>query len=124
MEDFNINHIDNDNSGVFSYYYSFLDDSDFEDSLGYPRIKDLDNRAMAKKVCADKEQQSHYYIRKGYDSKIYNPLSQIASKSKFNITDNSDNMRFKLVSKKAFDLFMIYLSTKDIKILNQTEREV
>lgn len=122
MEDFNIKHIGN--TCVHTYYYTFLDDSDFKDSSGYPRIEDLDNRAMAKKVCADNESQNHYYIRKGYDSKIYNPLSQIASKSKLNITENTSTIRFKLVSKKAFDLFMMYLSTKDMKILNQTEREV
>lgn len=120
LEDFTVMHKNNIEINV--NYYSFSDNADYIDEAGLPRIHSIDDRIMAKKVFADKTKQYNYYIRRGYDNKIYNPLSQIVSKNKLQVLQN-DSVRFKLVNKQAFDLFMQYLITKDSKLFNQAERE-
>lgn len=120
LEDFTMIHKNNTEINVS--YYTFNDNADYIDETGLPRIRFSDDRIMAKKVFADNTKQYNYYIRRGHDNKIYNPLSQIASNSKLDVLQN-DSIKFKLVNKKAFDLFMQYLNTKDSKLLNQAERE-
>ena len=122
MDSFSIQH--KNTNKIYTHYYSFADMSDFKDKDNYPRIEEMDSRAMAKKVFVENADQYNYYIRKGYDNKLYNPLSQINSKKDLSKLLSNDQLRFTLVTKKAFELFIGYLQTKDMKLFYQTEREI
>lgn len=95
---------------------------------GLPIRSNDDDKVYAKKV-SRADSSSKYLIRLDYSAKLFNPLSIYDGTDKRQATEflNSvcrNNKRFKEVNEKTFDLYLKFLSTKNISWLHNAEREI
>lgn len=106
-------------------YFCLIDNADFIDDNQMPRKTKLDDSVLAKKVKLSDQQLYKYYVRMGFDQKLYNPVNALsASKNYTSLQRNSELNKFKVVGESAFNYYIMYLSTKNNIWLIKAEREV
>lgn len=106
-------------------YFCLIDDADFIDEDKLPRKQEQDECVLAKKVKLSDKQPYKYYVRMGFDQKLYNPLGTLASSKNYSsLNRNSELNKFKVVSESVFNYYTMYLSTKNNIWLIKAEREV
>lgn len=106
-------------------YYTILGDHDYLDDNGKPRSNDENNKVAAKSVVTDNK-PARYYIKIGTYGKIYNPIGLFSEgqNTKFLSKIGRKQFEFKEVNAKVFDLYINFLTTKNIAWLNNAEREL
>lgn len=106
-------------------YYTILGDHDFLDDNGKPRANEENSKVVAKMVTTD-DKPSRYYIKVGTYGKIYNPIGLYSEgkNTKFLSKIGRKQFEFKEVNNKVFDLYLNFLTTKNIAWLNNAEREL
>lgn len=106
-------------------FYTILGDHDFLDENGKPRANEENNKVVAKIVTTD-DKPSRYYIKVGTYGKIYNPIGLYSegNNTKFLSKIGRKQFEFKEVNNKIFDLYLNFLTTKNIAWLNNAEREL
>jgi hypothetical protein len=106
-------------------YYTIIGDQDFLDSNGKPRASKENNKVVAKTVTTD-DKPSRYYIKVGTYGKIYNPIGLYSegNNTKFLSKIGRKQFEFKEVNNKVFDMYLNFLTTKNIAWLNNAEREL
>lgn len=106
-------------------YYTILGDHDFLDSDGKPRANEENNKVVAKTVTTDNK-PSRYYIKVGTYGKIYNPIGLYSegNNTKFLSKIGRKQFEFKEVNNNIFNLYLNFLTTKNIAWLNNAEREL
>jgi len=69
---------------------------------------------------------TQYYIKISNNNKLFNPLDAGLEDKSYSITDNvcKPSDKFRSVNKKVFDIYLQFLSTKNIAWLNIAEREM
>lgn len=106
-------------------YYTILGDHDFLDENGKPRAEEENNKVVAKSVTTDNK-PTRYYIKVGTYGKIYNPIGLYSegNNTKFLSKIGRKQFEFKEVNNQIFDLYLNFLTTKNIAWLNNAEREL
>ena len=106
-------------------YYTIIGDHDFLDDNGKPRANEENSKVVAKMVTTD-DKPSRYYIKVGTYGKIYNPIGLYSEgkNTKFLSKIGRKQFEFKEVNNKVFDLYLNFLTTKNIAWLNNAEREL
>jgi hypothetical protein len=114
----------NELSEVNSIYYTILGDHDFIDSKDRPQAKKESAKVVAK--CIYKNESNKFYIKVGTYGKIFNPIGLFSEgkSEKFVAKIGRKEFEFKEVNQKVFDLYLNFLSTKNIAWLNNAEREM
>ena len=89
-----------------------------------PRRHKEDNQVYAKRL-QRKDGTYKLTIRTGTDGKLYNPMSIYGEEKKSTLLDNicKSNEKFRTVNPKAFDLYVQFLSSKNLAYLYNAERE-
>jgi hypothetical protein len=105
-------------------YFCLLGNEDFLDDDKAPRISTLSDKVMAKKVKIS-DKQNKFYIRMGFDQRLYNPKNSLnSSKNYIELNRNSELFKFKLVNELTFTYYVKYLSTNNNIWLIKAEREI
>lgn len=101
-------------------YYAVLGDHDFIDNENKPRTQNESKHTLAKRI------NNKFYIRVGTYGRIYNPIGMFSEgkSDKFVAKVGKKEFDFKEVNQKIFDLYLNFLSTKNIAWLNNAEREM
>lgn len=104
--------------------FTVLGQQDFFDDQKRPRIND-ENKALAKMVSVDNN-PNRYYIKVGTYGKIYNPIGLYSEgqSERFLSKIGRKQFEYKEVNQKVFDMYVSFLSTKNIAWLNNAEREM
>jgi hypothetical protein len=106
-------------------YFTILGDHDFLDDNDRPQSKTENNKVVAKSVRTD-DKPTRFYIKIGTYGKIYNPIGLYSEgkNTKFLSKIGRKQFEFKEVNQKIFDLYLNFLTTKNLAWLNNAEREL
>lgn len=106
-------------------YFTILGDHEFIDNEGKPRSKEENNKVVAKTLTVDNH-PSRYYIKIGTYGKIYNPIGMYSEgqNEKFLSKIGRKQFEFKEVNQQVFNLYVNFLTTKNLAWLNNAEREM
>ena len=76
--------------------------------------------------CIAKSNTKKYFIKVGTYGKIFNPMGMFSEgkNEKFIAKIGKKEFNFKEVNQKIFDLYLNFLSTKNLAWLNNAEREM
>lgn len=104
--------------------YTVIGDHQYLDDNDHPRINNED-KALAKKVSID-GRSPKFYIKVGTYGKIYNPIGLYSEghSEKFLAKIGRKQFEFKEVNQKIFDMYVSFLTTKNLAWLNNAEREL
>lgn len=82
-------------------------------------------QAYAKIIYGNKPREDRYYIKLDMYGHMYNPVSIYDSKlNKVRNRKHQEQLIFRQVNKKAFDLYMKFLRTKQERYITQAQREM
>lgn len=105
-------------------YYTLKGKEDSIDQDGFCQTSNLSEDVLAKKVQIS-DKQYKYYVRIGFDQKLYNPINPLnSSKNYKQLNRNSESSKFSIVPEIVFMYYAKYLSTKNNIWLLKAEREV
>ena len=104
--------------------FTVLGDQEYFDGYNRPRI-DNEDTALAKSVSIDGG-SPRYYIKVGTYGKIYNPIGLYSEghSEKFLAKIGRKQFEYKEVNQKIFDMYINFLTTKNLAWLNNAEREM
>jgi hypothetical protein len=107
--------------------YAFYGKHDWLDDDGFPRLANHSfdaSQVHAKLVNA--ESRKKYYIRIGQYGKPFNPIGLYSEGTEYKHRNHTGKPAWELktVSKKAFELYINFLKTKNIAWLRNAEREL
>jgi len=104
--------------------YTVIGSQEYFDENDRPRIDD-EEKALAKSVSIDNK-SPRYYIKVGTYGKIYNPIGLYSEghSEKFLAKIGRKQFEYKEVNKKIFDMYINFLTTKNLAWLNNAEREL
>lgn len=99
-------------------YQDSLDDNKF------PIVNSESKKVFAKKIIDDSN--TKYFIKIGTYGKIFNPIGLFSEgrANRFVAKIGKNEFEFKQVNKKIFDMYLNFLTTKNIAWLNNAEREM
>lgn len=105
-------------------FYTILGDHEFLDENKYPRTSTENKNTFAKQIT--KNQTQKFYIKTGTYGRIYNPMGLFSEgkSDKFVAKIGKKEYDFKEVNFKIFEMYLNFLSTKNIAWLNNAEREL
>jgi len=95
-------------------FYTILGEHDFIDSSNKPQSKKESSKVVAK--CISKNGNNKFYIKVGTYGKIFNPIGLFSEgkNEKFIAKIGKKEFEFKEVNQKIFDLYLNFLSTKNM----------
>jgi hypothetical protein len=104
--------------------YTVLGSQEYFDENDRPRIDD-EEKALAKTVSID-DRPPRYYIKVGTYGKVYNPIGLYSEghSQKFLAKIGRKQFEYKEVNQKIFDMYLNFLTTKNLAWLNNAEREL
>lgn len=104
--------------------FAVLGSQAYFDDQNRPRTDDED-KALAKSVSVDGRPRK-YYIKVGTYGKIYNPIGLYTEghSEKFLAKIGRKQFEYKEVNQKIFDMYINFLTTKNLAWLNNAEREM
>lgn len=113
-----------ENSDSVTNYYTILGDHEFIDQDKRPRANKESKNVVAKST--SKNNLNKFYIKIGTYGKIFNPMGLFSEgkNEKFIAKIGKKEFEFKEVNQKVFDLYLNFLSTKNLAWLNNAEREL
>jgi len=102
-----------------SRFFTILGNHDYIDENKRPCTKAETNSTFAKIL------NTKFFIKTGTYGRIYNPMGMFSEgkENKFNSKIGKKEFEFKQVNQKIFDMYINFLSTKNIAWLNNAERE-
>lgn len=111
-------------SDTTTNYYTILGDHEFIDKDNRPRSNTESRSVVAKSL--SKNSSNKFYIKIGTYGKIFNPIGLFSEgkNEKFIAKIGKKEFEFKEVNQKVFDLYLNFLSTKNLAWLNNAEREL
>lgn len=128
MTDFTINH-NPSIPDIESEQQSFtvIGQEDFVDELGRPRLNTEESDKVYAKQITRADHTRKYMIKLDRSGKLYNPLSIYGDQSQasaFLERVCRSQFKYREVNLKAFEMYLKFLSTKNIAWFNNTEREI
>lgn len=120
----NVSNKSNTETESHDEFYTILGDHDFLDSLNRPRTNTDNKNTLAKRI--KRNNSVKFYIKTGAYGRIYNPMGMFSEgkNDKFIAKIGKKEYDFQQVSQKIFDMYISFLSTKNIAWLNNAEREM
>jgi|LakMenEpi03Aug12_release.lakeMendotaPanAssembly.Ray.scaffolds.fasta_scaffold379737_2 hypothetical protein len=128
--------LDNDNKFIFHQrnhtetkreveYYSMIGDHDYLDQDNRPRSNEETNLVVAKSIKVE-DRPKRFYVKVGNHGRIFNPIGLFSegTHTKFLSKIGRKEWEFKEVNQKVFDLYINFLTTKNIAWLTNAEREM
>lgn len=105
-------------------FFCSLNNSSFVDKDNNPRCdNELDKNILAK-IKYRSNNQPRYMIRIDSNRKLFNPALPLDdNKNQILVDNNNENIKFKEVNQKVFDLYLNFLRTTNVAWLNNAERE-
>jgi hypothetical protein len=105
-------------------FYTLLGKHDFVDENQNPRAKTENKNVVAKSI--SKDNKDRFLIKIGTYGKIFNPIGLFSegNNQKFISKIGKKQFEFKEVNKKVFDMYVRFLTTKNLAWLNNAEREM
>lgn len=105
-------------------YYTIFGQHDFIDSSNRPRVKTDASNVFAKLIANQSGRK--FFIKIGTYGKVFNPIGMYSEgqNNKFLSKIGRQEWQFKEVNEKTFDLYLNFLSTKNIAWLSNAEREL
>lgn len=125
LDQFTVKH-HNNNSSIDSKFYTIIGDEDYLDDDMNPRLKQDNNKTIAKALKRSDNLSYRYFIKIGAYGKIYNPVSIYdpdSKQPKFMTRVRKSEWEFQEVSPKVFDYYINFLRTKNVAWFNNAERE-
>jgi len=107
-------------------YYSLVDTGDFVDTNNNSRVLEKNiNKAIAKKLIRE-DGSVRYLVKINNAGKLYNPISIYGQEKPNTFLDKvcKTDSKFKDVNAKAFNLYISFLTTKNLSYLHNAEREL
>lgn len=113
-----------ENNSTESKFFTILGDHDFIDDQNRPRTNNESQSTLAKEHITNN--QIKYYIKIGTYNRIFNPMGMFSEgkNNKFIPKIGRNEFNFKQVNKSIFDMYINFLSTKNLAWLNNAEREM
>lgn len=98
---------------------------EFLDNKNNPRVSD-NSPDIAAKAIVKQDGAYRYFIRADHTGRTYNPISTTDKGVSAKILDKIKNTDHKFieVNKRAFDMYIKFLSTKNSAWFHNTEREI
>jgi hypothetical protein len=92
---------------------------------GFPRAEKDGKNVLAKRI-SKTDSQPQYFIKISNSNKLFNPLGSGLDEKSYSIVDNvcRPSDKFRSVNEKVFNLYLNFLSTKNISWLTRAEREI
>jgi hypothetical protein len=116
--------VQSDQSFPIETFYCLKGNEDSIDGDGFCKLNSVSDKVLAKKVQIS-DKQFKYYVRVGFDQKLYNPLNSLnSSKNYKELNRNSESIKFNIVQEIVFMYYVKYLATKNNIWLIKAEREV
>lgn len=106
-------------------YFTILGDHNFIDDNNRPRANN-ENEFVVAKTIQNNNNPLRYYVKVGTHGKLYNPIGMFSegNNNKFLAKIGRKEWEFKEVNQQIFDLYINFLTTKNIAWLNNAEREM
>jgi hypothetical protein len=106
-------------------YYCMTGSENYTDGDGFPRSEKDGKNVLAKRV-SKTDSQPQYFIKISNSNKLFNPLGSGLDEKSYSIVDNvcRPSDKFRSVNEKVFNLYLNFLSTKNISWLTRAEREI
>jgi hypothetical protein len=113
-----------ENSDTYIEYYTLLGNHDYIDTNNKPCSKEENKNTLAK--CVIRNGSKKFYIKTGAYGRIFNPMGMFSEgkSDKFISKIGKKEFEFKQVNQKIFDMYLNFLSTKNLAWLNNAEREM
>lgn len=108
-----------------SEYYCMSGNEDYMDENNLPRLKNDGKLVLAKRI--DKtDAQPQFFVKISNQNKLFNPLGAGLEDKSYSIVDNVCRPadKFKSVNLTVFNMYLNFLSSKNIAWLNKAEREI
>lgn len=105
-------------------YFTLLGDHEFLDKDNRPRANTENKSVVAKSI--ETSNNKKFFIKIGTYGKVFNPIGMFSegNNNKFLAKIGRKEWDFKEVNQKVFDLYLNFLTTKNIAWLNNAEREL
>ncbi len=105
-------------------FFTIIDHADFIDEDGNPLVSDQNsNRVYAKKILKE-DSTIKYMVKTDTRGKLFNPISIYGQEKTNNFLDKTcKDSKFTTVNFKVFDMYVKFLSTKNLSWLHNAERE-
>lgn len=99
-------------------YQEYIDDED------KPRVSDNSDKIFAKTILAN--QRVRHFVKVGAYGKLFNPMGMFSEgqENKFLSKIGKNAFEFKEVNMRIFDLYLNFLTSKNIAWLNNAQREM
>lgn len=106
-------------------YFTMLGDHNHIDSDNRPRANSETNLVVAKTIQYN-DKPVRFYVKIGPHGKLYNPIGMYSEgqNNKFLSKIGRKEWEFKEVNQQIFNLYLNFLTTKNIAWLNNAEREM
>ena len=104
--------------------YTVLGSQEYFDDNNKPRLND-EEKALAKCVYIG-DKPPRFYVKVGEYGKIFNPIGLYSEgkSEKFLAKIGRKQFEYKEVNQTVFDMYVTFLSTKNLAWLNNAEREL
>jgi transcriptional regulator of NAD metabolism len=106
-------------------YFTLIGENDFFDDQNRPRSNSENKHTVAKSVTVNNN-PTRYYIKIGAYGKIYNPIGLYSEgkNTKFLSKIGKKEFEYTEVNQSVFDMYINFLTSKNIAWLNNAEREL
>lgn len=104
--------------------YTVLGEHDFIDNDNYPRVEPESVKALAKTIVSGR--RTRYFVKMGAYGALFNPMGMFSEgkQNKFLAKIGKNEFEFKEVNSRIFDLYLNFLTSKNIAWLNNAQREM
>lgn len=104
--------------------YTMLGYQEYIDDDNKPRVSDDSDKIFAKTILAN--QRVRYFVKVGAYGKLFNPMGMFSEgqENKFLSKIGKNAFEFKEVNMRIFDLYLNFLTSKNIAWLNNAQREL
>jgi hypothetical protein len=107
-------------------YFTLIGHEEFQDKDFNPRLTEETAITYAKSIYIPDNNSTRYYVKLDSRGKLYNPIGTYQDNQQHQFINKvcKDNIRYKDVSPKIFDMYLSFLKTKNESWLNNAEREM
>lgn len=115
-------HSPRQDSSTENTYYTVIGMQNYLDSNKRPILNNETDKCFAK--CITTDDNTKYYIKIGTYGKVFNPIGMYSegNSNKFLSRSGKNEYNFKQVNLDVFNMYLNFLSTKNLAWLNNAER--
>ncbi len=113
-----------DNNTIEVKSYTILGEHDFIDTDNNPRVEPGSTKTLAKAI--HNGRRIKYFVKAGAYGRLFNPMGMFSEgkQNKFLSKIGKNEFELKEVNSRIFDLYLNFLTSKNIAWLNNAQREL